>query len=215
MRLITLRWAAECADCGALLAVGMQAGYERGCGTYCPQHVPTDPEIIRALRTDRNERKAERRDEWAAARQRKANALEARNALYVGDHAFNTQPGYIPERARANRRSERAWSEQKAANAHRGKAAALRAPVAVAGDAAMRRSAREEQAKQRLIAAGLVKGSCVIANPYQGVRRVLRLNPRSITVEGFPTSLGGPRQPLRVSYDCIELRSASDEAVAL
>lgn len=76
-------------------------------------------------RRERMERRAERRREWAAGREDKAAALERRNEPYRGDYAFNTQPGHIPERARANRRSERAFEHQKVAEHHLSRAAGI------------------------------------------------------------------------------------------
>ena len=203
MRLITLRYAAECVECRTALAVGATAGYERGCGTYCPEHLPTDPEVVRELRQDVAERKAERREAWAAARQRHADAAAAASDALLcrdpetgrADWALVTQPGYIPQRARANRLTERAWSEQRAADAHSAKAAAYRRPVRVAGDAAARHAALNEAARARLIAAGLATGQRVCANPYQGEYRVLRLNKQTVSVigaSGWRTTVGYP-----------------------
>lgn len=58
---------------------------------------------------ERREAKADRLRGWADGREGKAAALHARNEPYRGDHAFNTQPGHIPERARVIARTERAW----------------------------------------------------------------------------------------------------------
>ena len=58
---------------------------------------------------ERREARAERLREWAAKRDAKAAELHARNEPYRGDIAFNTQPGHIPERARAIARTEKAW----------------------------------------------------------------------------------------------------------
>ena len=192
MRLITLRYAAECVECRTALAVGATAGYERGCGTYCPEHLPTDPEVVRELRQDAAERKAERREAWAAARQRRADAAAAASDALLrrdpetgrADWALVTQPGHIPQRARANRLTERAWSEQLAADKHSAKAAAYRRPVRVVGDAAARHAALNEAARARLIAAGLTKGQLVRANPYPGEFVVVRCNKVTVSVVG-------------------------------
>jgi len=76
-------------------------------------------------RRERKERRAESRREWAEGREQKAAALERQNEPFRGDYAFNTQPGHIPERARANRRSERAFEHQKMAAHHRERAAGI------------------------------------------------------------------------------------------
>jgi hypothetical protein len=54
------------------------------------------------------ERRLELRREWAGGRDAKAAALLKQNEPFRGDIAFNTQPGHIPERARAIRRDDRA-----------------------------------------------------------------------------------------------------------
>lgn len=78
-----------------------------------------------ATRRERLAARVERRREWADGHAAKAAALIKQDAHYRGDHAFNTQPGHIPERARANRRAERAWEHTKAAEHHAYKANAL------------------------------------------------------------------------------------------
>lgn len=76
-------------------------------------------------RRERLERKLEKRREWAEGRDRKAADLQRQNDPYRGDIAFNTQPGHIPERARAIKRSERAAEHYGMARHHEEKAAGL------------------------------------------------------------------------------------------
>lgn len=76
-------------------------------------------------RRERLERKAERREEWAQGRAQKATGLLKQNEPYRGDVAFNTQPGHIPERARAIRRSEKAAEHTEMARHHESKARGL------------------------------------------------------------------------------------------
>lgn len=59
-------------------------------------------------RRERLERKADRLKKWAESAREKASALLAQGDPLRRDHAFLTQPGYIPERARMHRRTERA-----------------------------------------------------------------------------------------------------------
>jgi hypothetical protein len=59
-------------------------------------------------RRERLEAKIEKRREWADGRRAKAGALLDQNKPYEGDWAFATQPGHIPERARAIARSDKA-----------------------------------------------------------------------------------------------------------
>lgn len=74
---------------------------------------------------DRRLAKAERLTEWAAKREDKAAELHARNEPFRGDHAFNTQPGHIPERARVIARTERAWEHQNKAREMSSRAAGI------------------------------------------------------------------------------------------
>lgn len=76
-------------------------------------------------RRERMEAKVEKREAWAEGRDSKAAALVKRNEPFRGDHAFNTQPGHIPERARAIKRSEKAFEHTNMANHHRSKADGL------------------------------------------------------------------------------------------
>ena len=58
---------------------------------------------------DRRLRRAERLRAWAEKRHQNAAAALQQNEKYRGDHAFNTQPGHIPERARVIARTDRAF----------------------------------------------------------------------------------------------------------
>lgn len=75
---------------------------------------------------ERREARADRLEEWASKREQKAAALHERNAPYRGDVAFNTQPGHIPERARAIARTERAWEHERKAASMAGRAEGIR-----------------------------------------------------------------------------------------
>jgi hypothetical protein len=76
-------------------------------------------------RRERLERKLEKRREWADKRTDKANAVFQRAERYRGDHAFNTQPGHIPERARLIKAEERAFGDMQMANHHTSCAAGI------------------------------------------------------------------------------------------
>jgi hypothetical protein len=69
---------------------------------------------------ERRTRRAERLRGWADKRQQTAAATLRQGERYRGDHAFNTQPGHIPERARLIAREDRAFrSLDKAASMDR------------------------------------------------------------------------------------------------
>ncbi len=59
---------------------------------------------------ERREQRAERLREWAAKRQAAARTALATGDKYRGNHAFNFQPGHIPERARLIKREDRAFA---------------------------------------------------------------------------------------------------------
>jgi hypothetical protein len=76
-------------------------------------------------RRERLQAKVQRREQWAANRRSAAASLDARNEPYRGDWAFNTQPGHIPERARAIARTDQAIEHRQVAEHHEAKAAGL------------------------------------------------------------------------------------------
>ena len=145
MRQIAVKYAGQCAKCGADLDVGAAAMYEKSMGIFCPGCEPTEVEEIRAARLEKNERKAEKYDEWAGKREVKANAALNSYPSIRHDWAFITQPGHIPFRDRMNRSDERAVESLDKASEMRGKADSLR-NVRVAGDAERRRQRIREMA---------------------------------------------------------------------
>lgn len=181
MRTITTKYANDCRKCGKPLSVGSEAVYERHIGIFCPPCGPTDPEEIRFWRTETAERRAGQYEEWAQKRRAKAAALEARNEPYRGDIAFNTQPGHIPERARAIARSEKAWEHSSTARRFEEKASSLRR-VRVAGDAE-----RARQAKREEVRAWLGIGMTIETGIY-GRGIVKKINRKTATISQTGTS---------------------------
>ena len=74
---------------------------------------------------ERREAKAERLRGWAEKRTTQATAALATGDKYRGDHAFNTQPGHIPERARLIARQDRAFESLKKAQGMNSRAAEI------------------------------------------------------------------------------------------
>ena len=182
MRSIALKYAGECRACSTPLAVGTEAVYEKRVGVFCPPCAPTDPEAIRAVRQEAADNRADRYDEWAAKREAVAGAtLQTISDRYRGDHAFNTQPGYIPERARVIRREDRALESLGVAEGFRAKAGRLR-HVRVAGDADRRRETVREAMRARLQV-----GMRVDTGIY-GLGVVERINRKTATVGKTGTS---------------------------
>ena len=74
---------------------------------------------------ERREARAERLRGWADKRNVAAAATFKAGEHYRGDHAFNTQPGHIPERARLIAREDRAYESQQKAASMESKAASI------------------------------------------------------------------------------------------
>jgi hypothetical protein len=103
----------------------------------------------------------------------KAEALHERNEPYRGDIAFNTQPGHIPERARALRRTEKAWKHEAKAREHLSKAAAYRSGVRVKGDAKRKRAELREKMRPYLAPGVMVKS-------MYGIHEVQKVNSKTV-----------------------------------
>ena len=65
--------------------------------------------VTRTTYRERREARADRLRGWAAKRETDAATTFKQGERYRGDHAFNTQPGHIPERARLVKREDRAF----------------------------------------------------------------------------------------------------------
>ena len=144
MRMIVAKYNGECRECGAAVAIGDSVVYEKRVGVFCPDCAPVDPEEVRRVRTEAGERKAAKYDGWAEKRVTDATAVLERDRVFTDDHAFNTQPGHIPERARVIARSDRAFESLNKAREMSGKADRLRGSVRVKGDADTKRQAKRE-----------------------------------------------------------------------
>ncbi len=80
---------------------------------------------------ERREARAERLRGWATKRQTEATAtISTISERYHDDHAFNTQPGHIPERARVIAREERAFESLAKASRMDGRAAGIESQLA-------------------------------------------------------------------------------------
>ena len=78
---------------------------------------------------ERREARAQRLHEWAAKRQTRAAATLKADERFTGDHAFNTQPGHIPERARVIAREDRAFESIRKAEGMASRAAGIEAQL--------------------------------------------------------------------------------------
>ena len=206
MRSVTVKYAGECQKCDATIPVGAVAVYERHVGIFCPACAPSDPEEIREYRQDAADRKAERYEEWAGKREEKAMAVLNHNRTFTNDHAFNTQPGHIPERARVNDRADKAYEHTNTARRFRGKAKSLRT-VKVAGDAE-----RKRETKRELTRAWIEKGMQIIS-PFLNECTVTRVNKKTATIQtssGFrcteDLSWLTPANPDAIDWDAVKVR---------
>jgi hypothetical protein len=181
MRRITVKYAGECRKCGADLGVGVQAIHEKRVGLFCLSCEPTDVEDIREYRQEAADRRADRYDRWAEKRRAKAAALEKRNDPYRGDIAFNTQPGHIPERARAIKRTEKAWEHTQKAQEMERKASSLRC-VRVKGD-----KERARQKQREAVLEWLRVGMRIHTHIY-GLGTVVRINRKTARINDTGSS---------------------------
>jgi len=76
---------------------------------------------------ERRLRKAERLREWAEKRTTAAEAIFKANEPFTTDHAFNTQPGHIPIRARIIAREDRAFASLQKAHSMESRAGGIEA----------------------------------------------------------------------------------------
>ena len=124
---------------------------------------------------DRWAAKAEKRRAWAEAADARADALTANRCR---DHAFLTQPGHIPARAREIARDDRAHELRAKAAQHRAKASNLDAMASrSAGDAE-----KAHQAARDAISITVQPGSLV--SSVYGVREVLKVNAKTLRLKG-------------------------------
>jgi len=79
---------------------------------------------------DRREARVERLDEWAGKREERAAAVLRAGEPFTSDHAFNTQPGHIPFRARLIAREDRAHESLGKAASMRSRADSIEAQLA-------------------------------------------------------------------------------------
>jgi hypothetical protein len=79
---------------------------------------------------DRREARAERLNEWAETREQRAAAVLKASEPFRGDHAFNTQPGHIPFRARLIASEDRAYQSQNKAASMRSRADGIESQLA-------------------------------------------------------------------------------------
>ena len=186
MRTITLKYNGDCQKCGATLAAGEQAIYERRVGVFCLECEPKDPEEVRAYRQAGADRKADKYDDWAAKRRARANATLAHNERYTGDIAFNTQPGHIPLRARVIKQNDKAFESLATAERFTEKAARLR-HVRVAGDAERKRQRIREQVLTWLKVGASVDtaiyGRCVVKKINKKTAKITTRNGFSVNVD--------------------------------
>jgi len=175
MRRITVKYAGECRACGAAIDHGEQAFHEKRVGLFCAGCEPEDgSDELRAYRQEgldaRNERLAER----AEKRRAKAESLRQRDAHLWDDYAFITQPGHIPERARAIKRSDKAHELDREAAALDRKRS--RGNARVKGDAAKRDEQRREAVREWL------EPGMKAHTGHFGVQQVVKVNRKTARI---------------------------------
>ena len=177
MRTITVKYEGTCKKCGGDLKVGTPAMYERYTGIFCVGCEPTDPEVIRAYRQERADRKADKYEEWAAKRRAVAEPITQKiRDIFHEDIALCTQPGHIPYRAKLIRQEDRAIESLAVARTMEQKAENLR-HVRVAGDAERQHEAYRDKMRQ-LLKPGM-RALEMVTNPCT----VLKVNHKSAKIK--------------------------------
>jgi len=177
MRQLTNRYEGECRKCGTSLPVGTEVIYEKRVGIFCLTCAPTDTEEIREYRQKAADRKADRLEEWAEKREKKATAQLTSHPEIRGDIAFITQPGHIPFRSKMIETDRRACESLDTAKRFRDKADNLR-HVRVKGDAE-----RGWQAKREAVLSWILVGM-EVETVFFGRARVLKINKITALVSG-------------------------------
>jgi hypothetical protein len=203
MRQLIVKYAGQCASCGADLEIGTAAMYEKSMGIFCVGCEPTDVEEIRAAKQEKADRKADRYEGWAEKREEKATAQLNSFPSMRHDWAFITQPGHIPARARMNKADDRARESLQKAREMKAKAHSLR-HVVVAGDAERRREKVRAALDTRI-----TKGSRVYDAVF-GAGEVLGVYKKSYRIKF--DSKAEPGKPFVCARDKSYVRPIKEEA---
>ncbi len=182
MRTITVKYAGECKSCFAPLPVGSEAIYERHVGMWCPACAPTDTEEIREVRQEAHDRKADRYEGWAEKRYEKIKTVLAATDPYAHDWQLLTQPGRVPFRDRIYAQRDKAMASIATADKFAAKAAALRKPPAVAGDAETERQKQRNWVRERLTI------GMTVDTAFFGTGTVRKINQKTASIENCGTS---------------------------
>jgi len=181
MRSIIVKYQGECRKCGATLAIGESAIYERHIGIFCPTCAPTDTEEIRTYRQEATDHKADKYEDWAARRIKVATAQLNSYPEIRHDIAFCTQPGRIPFRDRMNRADGKAYESLQVAERMKSKADSLR-HVHVKGDAEKRWQALRDLNSSRF------KVGDVVQTGIYGKGTIVKLNKKTAIIGSAGTS---------------------------
>lgn len=174
----TVKYDGICQTCGRELTAGETAHYRRKAGLFCLDCGEPETEALREILQEKANNKAERLEGWAEKRHAKAQACySATPESLRADIAFMTQPGEIKERTRMFKRDEKGWEHDNKAREMESKAADLRHPVRVKGDAEREREAVRDKIKP-LLSVGMM-----VDTPWFRNAKIVRLNPKSITIE--------------------------------
>lgn len=158
MKQITVKYLGACQNCGAELAPGTLANWEKRTGIFCPGCTPTTPEEIRHFRRVKAEKKADRLRQKAARLDKQADEKQRAFNRCRKDLAWLTQPGHIPGRERALNNYDKGIDLHQQADATRARADSLMIHSSrVAGDAERKRQAKREAADKIITKGARVK----------------------------------------------------------
>ena len=119
--------------------------------------------------------KADKLEQWAQKRIDEAKAVIEHNRHYTDDHAFNTQPGHIPLRARVIVQNDKAYASIRKAEQMLQKAERLRNPP-IKGEKEVSRQAQREYIREQLIVGQQVETA------LYGNGIVKRINKKTATI---------------------------------
>ena len=185
MRIITLKWANDCAQCDQHLEVGQEAEYEKTTGIFCKGHFPVDAEQIRHFRQLKADAKSAKYEQWADSHQRKADqrlgtarsmasVIPFGQPILVGHHSEGRDRRY---RARIDNNFRKAFEEKTRADELRRRAESIR-NVSVKGDADKKRD------EKRLAVDAWVKVGMDVQTWVFGVCKVVKINQKTVKVQG-------------------------------
>ena len=177
-RMIESRYGGECARCGAVISLGDTIWYAKRGGVHCLECGEHTDDEIRERRTARADARADQLRNKAARLTNEATAVLDKYAYLRDDHAFMTQPGHVPFRAKVNDAEDRAYGKLTEARNLEATARHIECNKPLVKGDTERKYAEQDAAAVTRLAVGM-KVHC----HFYGDVTVRRINAKSVTVE--------------------------------